>query len=175
MAISCTYIRLRMRGGIWLMLKQIPGWRDLLPVLGKLLMIVVFPIVVQQSVLAQQLSESELAGKKLFLQRCSVCHMPAPSQLHLPELPTYGPKLEGYITDTNTENRMRTVIRDGTTRMPGFRYGLTETDMDYIVTYLKIFKLSDFIHPGAEVGGGPDKIVPLDNLANMGTTEEPTD
>jgi mono/diheme cytochrome c family protein len=152
-----------------------PGRQGFLLFLGKLISIAVLSIVVHQSSTAQQLSESELTGKKLYLQRCSVCHMPAPSQLHLSELPTYGPKLEGFIKDTATETRARNAIRDGTTRMPGFRYGLTETDMDQIVMYLKIFKLSDFIHPGKEVGGGPDKIIPVDNLADGGTVEEPTD
>ncbi|MGY8815083.1 MAG: c-type cytochrome [Gammaproteobacteria bacterium] len=156
------------------MSKQYSGWQGYHPLLAKLISIIVLSLLISQSVTAQQISESELAGKKLFLQRCSVCHMPAPLLLNDPELPTIGPKLEGYIKDANTENRMRAVIRDGTTRMPGFRYGLTETDMDYIVTYLKIFKLSDFIHPGVDVGGGPDKIVPIDNL-NMDAMEETAD
>jgi mono/diheme cytochrome c family protein len=147
------------------MSKQYTGRQRYHPLLAQLMSIIALSLVLLQFAAAQQLSESELAGKKLFLQRCSVCHMPAPSQLHLPELPTYGPKLEGFIMDANTENRARSAIRDGTTRMPGFRYGLTETDMDQIVLYLKIFKLSDFIHPGEDVGGGPDKIVPVDNLA----------
>ena len=118
-------------------------------------------VSLQQTAYAQQLSDSQFAGKKLFLQRCSMCHMPAPSQQLDPDLPTYGPKLEGFIHDTATESRARSAIVNGTQRMPGFKYGLTENEIDQIVAYLKIFKLSDFIRPGEEVGGGPDEIIPV--------------
>lgn len=127
----------------------------------------------QQAVTAQDLSNSQFTGKKLFLQRCSMCHMPAPSQQLDPALPTYGPKLEGFIQDTATENRARSAIVDGTQRMPGFKYGLTENEIDQIVAYLKIFKLSDFIRPGEEVGGGPDEIIPVTDRTRA--IEDPED
>ena len=121
----------------------------------------------QQEVSAQELSDSQFAGKKLFLQRCTMCHMPAPSQQLDPALPTYGPKLEGFIRDAATENRARSAIVNGTQRMPGFKYGLTENEIDQIVGYLKIFKLSDFIRPGEEVGGGPDVIIPVTDRTRL--------
>ena len=130
-------------------------------------------VSLQQSVVAQQLSDSQFKGKKLFLQRCSMCHMPAPSQQLDPDLPTYGPKLEGFIRDTATESRARSAIVNGTQRMPGFKYGLTEREIDQIVGYLKIFKLSDFIRPGEEVGGGPDEIIPVTDRTRP--IEEPED
>lgn len=122
---------------------------------------------------AQQLSIEQFAGKKLFLQRCSMCHMPAPSQLLDPELPTYGPKLEGFISDATTENRARSAIVNGTQRMPGFKYGLTENEINQIVSYLKIFRLSNFIRPGEEVGRGPDEIIPVTDRTRI--IEEPED
>lgn len=139
--------------------------------LGTLLLVVM--IACQQSVYAQNISENEFAGKKLFLQRCSVCHMPAPSQQLSPDLPTYGPKLEGFINNAESENRTRLAIVNGTPRMPGFKYGLTENEIDQIVTYLKIFKLSDFIRPDEEVGGGPDVIIPVTDRTR--TIEDPED
>jgi mono/diheme cytochrome c family protein len=134
---------------------------------------IMLPVVAQQVVIAQELSDSELAGKILFLQRCSVCHMPAPRQQALPELPTYGPKLEGFVHDSVTEKQARNAIENGTPRMPGFKYGLTAEDMDNIVTYLRIFKISDFLRPGEEVDGGPDKIISLDETLNK--VEAPDD
>lgn len=148
-------------------------WRVLLPTLMNLLLTVTLAMVTQLSVSAQQLSEDELAGKKLFLQRCSVCHMPAPLVIHNPALPTYGPKLEGFVKDASTESVARAIITKGTARMPGFEYGLTSNEIDRIITYLKIFKLHDFIRPGAEVGGGPD--VELDPEKKGGTAEPRVD
>ncbi len=138
------------------MYRQLSTWRILLPGRGTLIIVVGLSLATMQTGAAQQLSESEFSGKKLFVQRCSVCHMPAPMELHNPEPLTYGPKLEGFVRDAGTESAARAIIHDGTARMPGFRYGLSEVEIDNIVAYMKIFKMSDFIRPGADVGGGPD-------------------
>jgi hypothetical protein len=99
--------------------------------------------------------------------------MPAPSQQLDPELPTYGPKLEGFIINTASESRARSAILNGTERMPGFKYGLTESEIDQIISYLKIFKMSDFIRPGEGVGGGPDEIIPVTDRTR--SIEDPED
>ena len=138
------------------MCRHFPKWRVQLPTLMHLFLTVALSLAAPLTVSAQQLSGDELAGKKLFLQRCTVCHMPAPLQFDNPALPTYGPKLEGYVKDAGTESVAKAIIENGTARMPGFKYGLTSNEINQIVIYLKIFKLSDFIMPGAEVGGGPD-------------------
>ena len=172
---KCAFETVTSTQGLDPLSKQLPTRRILLPVLIKLVIIFGLPMAMQHSSLAQQLSANELAGKKLFLQRCTVCHMPAPSQLADPALPTYGPKLEGYVKDASSEDRARTVIHDGTMRMPGFRYGLTAAEIDNIVTYLKVFKMSDFIRPGDEVGGGPDTIIPAEDHGSTGLIVDPTD
>ena len=94
------------------------------------------------SLLAQTpaLSGRELAGKKLFLQRCSICHMPPLNEPDNPDPQPYGPKLNGFVRNAETEERARRAILNGTLRMPGFQYGLTKEEVETIITYLKVFK-----------------------------------
>ena len=94
------------------------------------------PLAAQSS----DLSERELAGKKLFLQRCSICHMPPLNTPEDPDPKPYGPKLNGFVRDQATEDRARQAILNGTPRMPGFQYGLSKEQIDLIIGYLKVFK-----------------------------------
>ncbi len=86
------------------------------------------------------LSEVELAGKKLFLQRCSVCHLPPLNVPQDPDPQPFGPQLNGYVQGTETEMRARQAIRVGTWRMPGFQYGLEPDEIDALIAYLKTLK-----------------------------------
>lgn len=95
------------------------------------------PLQAQQP--SPKLSGKELAGKKLFLQRCSLCHMPALNEPGDPDPQPYGPKLNGFVKDSNAE-AVRGIIRNGTARMPGFQYGLTAEEIENIIAYLKVFK-----------------------------------
>ena len=107
------------------------------------LWILVAGLVVGAIPLAAQtpkLSGRELAGKKLFLQRCSICHMPPLNTPQDPDPKPYGPKLNGFVRDQATEDRARQAILNGTTRMPGFQYGLTKEQIETIIGYLKVFK-----------------------------------
>ena len=65
---------------------------------------------------AQQLSEQELLGMRLFNQSCRVCHTK-------PQLtsPLYGPPLSQKSLGGQTDV-MREVISNGTPRMPGFKH-----------------------------------------------------
>ncbi len=87
-----------------------------------------------------ELAPRELAGKKLFLQRCSICHMPPLNEPQNPDPKPYGPKLNGFVRDAETEGRARQAILNGTPRMPGFQYGLTRDEVETIIVYLKAFK-----------------------------------
>ena len=87
-----------------------------------------------------KLSERETAGKKLFLQRCSICHMPPLNTPEDPDPKPYGPKLNGFVRNQATEDLARQTILNGTTRMPGFQYGLSKEQIETIIGYLKVFK-----------------------------------
>jgi mono/diheme cytochrome c family protein len=80
----------------------------------------------------KSLSASELAGKKIFIQRCSVCHLPG-----MATYPTFGPLLDGNVIASESEAAVRKAITVGSSRMPGFQYTLTPAEIDQIVLYLK--------------------------------------
>ena len=119
-----------------MLLRAMVGW-----ILGMIGMVVVggqlLALHAQQGPPSSKLSGKELAGKKVFLQRCSICHMPP---LNDPEGQPYGPKLSGFVKDAATETRARETIKNGTPRMPSFQYGLEQEQIDNIIAYLKIFK-----------------------------------
>jgi mono/diheme cytochrome c family protein len=78
------------------------------------------------------LTDAQKEGRRIFQQRCAVCHT----------LPTvvskrYGPALYKEIVEDNEDN-IRDVIMDGREGlMPGFKYGLTRAEVDTIIEYLK--------------------------------------
>ncbi len=78
------------------------------------------------------------AGKKLVVQRCSVCHLPPLG----PGDPTsYARSLNGYVASPEAAARARTIIQRGVPpRMPGFQYGLEPDEINNIVAYLTTLK-----------------------------------
>jgi mono/diheme cytochrome c family protein len=77
-------------------------------------------------------------GKKLFVQRCSVCHLPP---LGPGEPTSYARLLTGLVKSPETEGAARLVIQRGIpSRMPGFQYGLQPNEIDSIVAYLRTLK-----------------------------------
>jgi mono/diheme cytochrome c family protein len=79
------------------------------------------------------LSEGELRGKKLFVQRCSLCH----DLLGQPAASTVGPWVDGETLKTRGESVVRDKIKNGSRRMPGFQYNFDAPDIDRIIAYLK--------------------------------------
>jgi cbb3-type cytochrome c oxidase subunit III len=78
------------------------------------------------------LSPAQLAGKKMFLQRCSACHLPG-----TPIGEPYGPFLDGKLVASRGEAAVRELIMQGSVRMPGFQYTLKLADIDNIIAYVK--------------------------------------
>jgi mono/diheme cytochrome c family protein len=78
------------------------------------------------------LTDTQKEGRRIFQQRCAVCHT----------LPTvvskrYGPALYKEIVEDNEDN-IRDIILEGREGlMPGFKYGLARAEVDSIVEYLK--------------------------------------
>ena len=78
------------------------------------------------------LTNVQKEGRRIFQQRCAVCHT----------LPTvvskrYGPALYKELVEDNEDN-IREAIMDGREGlMPGSKYGLTNAEVDSIVEYLK--------------------------------------
>jgi len=82
------------------------------------------------------LTPGQAKGKKLFVQRCSVCHLPA-----LPSYTAYGPLLDKNLVEEHGEEAERMQILQGSARMPGFQYTLSPAETDQIVDYLKSLEL----------------------------------
>lgn len=95
------------------------------------------PIVVRKEydmrVLATppSLSASDLAGRRLFVQRCGLCHDPV-GQGRI-----QGPWLDRETFGASREATSRQMIEEGSRRMPGFRHALQPAQIDQIVSFLK--------------------------------------
>ncbi len=80
----------------------------------------------------ESLTDQQVLGRRIFQQRCAVCHTPP-----LYRSRQYGPALYKDIVDGN-EDAMRDFIMDGARgRMPGFKYGLQPAEITAIIEYLK--------------------------------------
>jgi len=77
------------------------------------------------------LSQEQREGARLFMQRCNVCHGAA-----MNSVTAYGPLLTKKNVDGRVEAARR-VIREGTPRMPAFKYGLEPFQINLIIEYLK--------------------------------------
>jgi mono/diheme cytochrome c family protein len=101
-----------------------------------LIVLALFPPI-SRPLRAQQASSAPLTdtqkdGRRIFQQRCAVCHT----------LPTvvskrYGPALYKEIVTDNEDNIRDTIMEGREGLMPGFKYGLTRAEIDSIIEYLK--------------------------------------
>ena len=96
---------------------------------------VVFPLGVsaQESKAASPLNETQGLGRRVFEQRCAVCH----TQVTQDATKTWGPLLNKDLVQGN-EDVIRQFISNGVPgRMPGFKYGLKPEEINAIIEYLK--------------------------------------
>lgn len=89
-------------------------------------------------------SGREKAGKYLFLQRCSLCHLaPYSKTVNWTEPdavpPPIGPRLAGSLNMTRAEEEkaVRDFILKGSRDMPGWQYALDANQIDELIDYLK--------------------------------------
>jgi mono/diheme cytochrome c family protein len=88
------------------------------------------PLLAQKT--AAPLTDTQKEGRRIFQQRCAVCHT----------LPTvvskrYGPALYKEIVEDNEDNIRDTILEGREGLMPGFEFGLTRAEVDSVVEYLK--------------------------------------
>jgi mono/diheme cytochrome c family protein len=93
----------------------------------------IFPFTAraQQGNSASTLNDAQKLGQRVFQQRCGICHEPA-----RPGFQTYGTVLYKDLVNGN-EDAIKEMIRSGSGKMPGFRFGLQPSEIDAIVEYLK--------------------------------------
>lgn len=89
------------------------------------------------AVAAEKMSEQTRRGEGLFLQRCSICHLPRKLKFGSP--PVIGPSLSGQFKDASPEQMkvLRGFILKGGPDMPGFQYGLDTKQIEDLIEYLK--------------------------------------
>ncbi len=96
------------------------------------------------------LSDHELAGRRLFTQRCAICHDPVGQPLG----ETPGPQLDRRTVAGDREEAARRLIADGSRRMPGFRHALRPLQVDRIVSYLMTVPADAAASPAGTAGTG---------------------
>ena len=84
------------------------------------------------------LPEDALAGWKLFVQRCALCHDPL-GQPSYPE--SFGPQLSRATVRLLGEDTVRDVIMVGSARMPGWQYTLSQEQIGEVIAYLNTVTL----------------------------------
>ncbi len=83
-----------------------------------------------------RLSEQEIRGEGLFLQRCSLCHLPKVVK----PFKSFGPSLTGVLKGASPakEKTVRLFISTGVpAKMPGFQSALKPDQFDDLIAYLK--------------------------------------
>jgi|SRR5262245_15384263 len=104
----------------------------------------------QQPAPQQALSNQQKEGRRLFQQKCAVCHLPILPQDGSAQ--PYARSLRKSLVDRN-EEYVRRVIADGTgPRMPGWKYTLRADQIDALVSYLKTIET-----PGRTVVAQPSE------------------
>lgn len=85
----------------------------------------------------QKMDEQTQRGEGLFLQRCSLCHLPRKLKFGSP--PVIGPSLSGQFKDVAPDQMkvLQGFILKGGPDMPGFQYGLDTKQLDDLMAYLK--------------------------------------
>ena len=85
-----------------------------------------------QTVQSKELNDKQRLGRRIFQQRCAVCHTP-PMVISR----QYGPFLSRETVE-GREGAVRSTIMDGETGlMPGFRYGMEPSQVEAIIEYLR--------------------------------------
>jgi mono/diheme cytochrome c family protein len=86
----------------------------------------------QQSNSTPSLTDTQKEGRRIFQQRCAVCHTPPTVVSKL-----YGPALYREIVEDNDDNIREVILEGRADLMPGFKYGLKRAEIDSIIEYLK--------------------------------------
>lgn len=95
------------------------------------LLAVALPLRAQQPA-SPSLTDAQKEGRRIFQQRCAVCHT-QPTVISK----RYGPALYKEIVEDNDDNIRGAIMEGREGLMPGFKYGLTRAEVDSVIDYLK--------------------------------------
>ena len=87
------------------------------------------------------LTAAEKSGRSIFQTRCAMCHVGQEPAVEMQNTgaerrpATMGPLLsKANATD---EAALRTKIKDGSARMPGYKHTLTDAQVDQVIAFMK--------------------------------------
>ena len=86
------------------------------------------------------LNPQQTMGQHLFVQRCSICHLPHYTKSDpAGYAPNSGVSLDGVFKAASPEEEktLKEHILKGSQKMPGFKYGLQPREIDDLIAYLK--------------------------------------
>jgi mono/diheme cytochrome c family protein len=78
------------------------------------------------------LNDTQILGRRLFQQRCAICHTES-----TPGARKYSLVLYKELVDGNEDTIRDFIVNGSKGKMPGFKYGLEPTEINAIVEYLK--------------------------------------
>ncbi len=90
---------------------------------------------------APQLGSAEKAGRSIFQTRCAMCHVGQEPAVEMQNTgaarrpATMGPLLSK--ANTTNEDALRTKIKDGSARMPGYKHTLTDEEVNQVIAFMK--------------------------------------
>ena len=120
------------------------------PLLVSLVCLAPAAIAGQQPSSQPALSSPQQEGRRIFQQKCAVCHLPLTPADGSGD--PYARRLRKSLVD-GKEDSVRRVIADGTgPRMPGWKYTLRADQIDALVSYLKTVET-----PSRTVGAQPSE------------------
>src|SRR5579864_4863643 len=86
------------------------------------------------------LTAAEKAGRSIFQTRCAMCHVGGESTAELTTSSERRPSTMGPLlgrNNTTNEAALRQKIKDGSARMPGYKYTLSGEQVDQVVAFMK--------------------------------------
>ena len=95
-----------------------------------------------------KVAETVFRGRVLWVQKCAFCH----DGLGQPTYKTMGPWLDKELVATLSDNVVKIIINSGTANMPAFQHGLSASQMDDLLNFLKTVPASDKPTPGQLAG-----------------------
>jgi mono/diheme cytochrome c family protein len=98
-----------------------------------------------------ELTPAQVRGRIIITQNCNICHLP-----QNPGSQTYGPLLN-KASANGDDALMKTVIQNGLVKMPGWKYTLNDSQINDVISYIKILPVVAPPPPaakGAGKGGG---------------------
>lgn len=79
------------------------------------------------------LSDTELRGRGVWIQRCAYCHDGTGTSNYN----TYGPWVDSTVVKARGDDAVRAKILKGSQTMPGFQYGLNAAQVDQVIAFMK--------------------------------------